>query len=62
MTTLTSTASRTDPTFSVRSRLATVRDAVIIGLCIILATGFIIDVAAGGRAVQPAAVHASLST
>jgi hypothetical protein len=50
------------PTFRIRSRLAMTRDLVVIGLCLTLIAGFLLDIAAGARPVQPSAVQATSLT
>lgn len=37
------------PTFLRRSRLAIVRDLVVVGLCALVVAGFLLDVAGGAR-------------
>jgi hypothetical protein len=50
------------PTFRSRlgARLAMTRDLLVIGLCLTLIAGFLFDIAAGARPVQPAAVQGAL--
>jgi hypothetical protein len=50
------------PTFRFRSRLSMTRDLLVIGLCLTLIAGFLVDIVAGARLVQPTAVQATSLT
>jgi hypothetical protein len=59
---MTTPTASSEPTFHLRSRLAMTRDLLVIGLCLTLIAGFLVDIAAGARPVQPAAVQATSLT
>lgn len=52
----------TVPAFHRRSRLAVIRDLLVIGLCALVVGGFLLDVAGGWRGSRPAEARTATLT